>query len=288
MKKKKIICKSSNGYIIEFAQSFPFFLEEITGIHEISGKVATVKSAFGVGSKYVGTSINDRPITITGHFRSRLEDRTPQRDILYKAFPLKESGTLYYYEEDIVRKIDYQVESVKTVDKFGFDSFQIDLLCPSPYFTDAEETLVQLSNWNKLLTFPLIIPDGIGIEFGSKSLSLLATIVNLSNIEIGMRIIFRAEGNVVNPSINNVTTGESLKLNQSLKNGDYIEITTYINQKNIYVTIDNETVRKNNTLVFGSKFLQIHHGTNIFKMDADSGLDKLMVELYYYNHYEAV
>lgn len=286
---KRLVCKSSTGYTIEISNSFPFFLEEITGIHEISGNVATVKSAFGIGSKYIGTSINSRTITISGHFKNeRGSNRTSQRDKLYKSFPLDDNGTLFYYEESIARKIDYIVENIQTNDKFAYDAFQIQLLCPSPYFTDIDETVVQLANWNKLLTFPLIIPDGIGIEFGNKSLSTLATIVNLSNIEIGMRIVFNALGNVKNPSITNVITGETLSLNQSLESGDKIEVTTYINQKNIYVTTKNNTIRKNNTLVFGSKFLQLHNGTNTFKFDAESGSENLSLELYYYNYYEAV
>ncbi len=281
---KSIICKSSTGEIIEISNKFPFLLDTIDGIHEIAGELATVKSAFGVGSKYIGTSINDRPITITGSCRNQIN----YRDKLYKAFPLNDCGTLYYYEKDISRKITYYVESVKISDNNSHEIFQISLLCPSPYFTDIEETVVQLANWNKLLTFPLIIPDGQGIQFGSKSTSLLATIINLSNIEIGMRIVFNALGNVVNPKLTNVITEETLILNQSLSDGDSIEVTTYINQKNIYVNVDNERKRKNNILVFGSKFLQLHNGTNSFKFDADDGIENLEVEFYYYNHYEAV
>ena len=286
---EKIICKSEYGDVIEISDKFPYFLDEISGVHEVSGEVATVKSAFGEGSKYIGTSVNDRDITITGYFKNdKAKNRVSKRDKLYKSFPLKQKGTLFYYEEDIERKIDYQVKNVKTNNAFGYDTFQISLKCPSPYFTDVDETVVQLSNWNKKLTFPLIIPDGQGVEFGSKSMSLLANIVNLSNIEIGMRIVFNATDEVVNPTIINVTTGETLKLEQTLNNGDSIEVTTYINQKNVYVTIDGERTRKNNALVFGSKFLQLHNGTNSFKFDAESGVENLEVEFYYYNHYEAV
>ena len=282
--KEKIICKSNNGDVIEIGSFFPFILDEIQGIHKVSGNVSTVKSAFGVGTKYVGTSVNDRDITIIGNMRNTQKNR----DILYKSFPLNNNGTLFYYKDDLARKIDYQVVDIDVSDKYSHNAFQISLKCPSPYFTDIDETVVQLANWNKLLTFPLIIPDEQGIEFGSKSMSLLANIVNLSNIEIGMRIVFNATDEVVNPSITNVITKETLKLEQTLKNGDSIEVTTYINQKNIYITVDGERKRKNNALVFGSKFLQLHNGTNSFKFDADSGTKNLEVEFYYYNHYEAI
>lgn len=281
---REITCVSSLGDKINFSNSFPFVLEEITGIHEKVGSVATVKSAFGIGSRYIDTSINDREIVITGTCKNKIS----YRDTLYKTFPFKEPGTLFYYEDDIARKIDYQVESVKISQQYTHNVFEISLLCPSPYFTDINESVVKISNWKKLLKFPLKINVGTKIKFGSKETSLLANINNLSNIEIGMRIIFEATANVENPSITNLITGETIKINEILNVGDSIEITTYPNQKNIYVEKEGEKIRKNNALVFGSKFLQIHSGTNIFKSDAERGFNNLIVSIYYYNSYEAI
>lgn len=285
---ERVVCISNTGYSIEISQGFPYFLENIIGVHEVSGNVATVKSAFSVGTKYVGTSIEDRAISITGFFKSRNEKRVPQRDTLYKVFSLGQKGTLYYYEDDQSFKIDYYVKNIKTNNKFAYDSFQIDLLCPSPYFTDLNETVVSLATWNKLFKFPLEIPEGQGIMFGEKSQNTLATIINNSNIEIGMRIIFNADNTVKNPKVTNVITGEELVLDTTLDRGDQIEVSTYINDKNIYVLRDGSKIRKNNLLKFGSKFLQIHQGTNTFKFDADSGAENLSINFYYYNNYEAV
>lgn len=285
---ERIVCNSENGYSIEIGKGFPYFLEEITGIHEMSGSVATVKSAFGIGSKYMGTSVDDRAITITGHFKSRLQARVPQRDTLYKAFSLDKKGTLFYYEDNKSFKIDYYVKKVQTSNSFGYDSFQIELYCPSPYFTDLEETVVSLANWKKLFSFPLEIIDGQGVLFGEKEQNTLATILNNSNIEIGMRIIFNAEDTVVNPKITNVITNEELSLDVTLERGEQIEVSTYINDKNIYLIKDGVKTRKNNLLKFGSTFLQIHQGTNTFKFDTDSGSEDLSIEFYYYNNYEAV
>lgn len=285
---ERIVCISETGYSIEIGPNFPFFLEEITGIHEISGELATVKSAFGVGSKYTGTSINDRDITINGYFKSRLKERVPQRDTLYKVFSLGKKGTLYYYEDNREFKIDYYVQKVQTGNAFAYDTFQVDLYCPSPYFTDLEETVVSLASWKKEFNFPLEIVDGQGIIFGEKDQNMLATVINNSNIEIGMRIVLNADNTVVNPKIINVTTGEELSLDVTLENGEQIEILTYINDKNIYIIKNGVKTRKNNLLSFGSKFLQIHQGTNIFKFEADSGDEDLSIEFYYYNNYEGV
>ncbi len=285
---ERIVCVSETGYSIEISRGFPYFLQKITGVHEVSGEVATVKSAFGVGSKYTDTSIDDREITITGHFKSRNELRTEKRDLLYKVFSLGRKGVLYYYEDNKAFKINYYVKKVKTENNFGFDPFQIDLYCPSPYFTDIDETTVTLSAWTKSFSFPLEIIDGRGIAFAEKAQNVLANISNLSNIEIGMRIIINADDTVINPSLTNVVTNEILSLDVTINRGEQIEISTYINDKNIYLIKDGTKVRKNNILKFGSKFLQIHNGTNIFKLMADSGESSLSMEIYYYNNYEAV
>lgn len=285
---ERIVCISENGYSIEIGTGFPFFLEETTGIHEFSGDVSTVKSAFGVGSKFIGTSINDREITISGYFKSRNKQRIPQRRRLYNVFSLNQKGTLFYYEEDKQYKIDYYVKDVKIQNKFAFDPFQIDLICPSPYFTDLEETMISLSTWKKLFSFPLEFPQGVGIQFGEKSQNLLAEIENESNIEIGMRIILMADNTVINPKITNVITNEEFSLNTTMERGDKIEISTYINNKNIYLIQGGEKHRKNNLLNFGSKFLQIHPGNNVFKFSAEDGIEDLSLEFYYYKSYEAI
>ncbi len=127
------------------------------------------------------------------------------------------------------------------------------------------------------------------MKFGTKSQNLLATIINLSNIEIGMRIVFETDSKVVNPSLVNILTGESIKISETIEIGDIIEVTTYINEKNIYITKNGgNKIRKNNSFVFGSKFLQLHNGTNTFKAEADEGAEHLILSIFYYNNYEAV
>ena len=44
----------------------------------------------------------------------------------------------------------------------------------------------------------------------------------------------------------------------------------------------------NNLMVYGSKFLQVHHGSNTFRYNADTGVDNLEAVIEYVNEYEAV
>lgn len=285
---KKIVCRNSYGYKLEFGYSFPFYLDSYSGIHNYDGNVATIKSAFGIGVSYIGTSVNQRNINLVIAFKDG-PDLITRKQQLYNIFPLKDHGTLFYYESDIERKINYYVENVNLVRKANYVYATINLLCPSPYFMDSTETIATLNNWDKLLEFSLEIPDGTGIEFGSKNESTSIEIENNSHIAYGMTITFVANGTVVNPTLKNTKTGEMMKLNYTLELGEQIVIETYNNEKKI-IHIDSNLNETNitNTLVFGTKFLQIPNGVNRYVSSADNGASSLDCSISYYNYYEAV
>lgn len=287
-KTKKIICRNSYGYRLEFGYSFPFYLDSYSGIHNYDGNVATIKSAFGVGVSYIGTSVNSRSINLVIAFKDG-SDLVTRKQQIYNVFPLKDHGTLYYYEADIERKINYYVENVTLTRKANYIYATINLLCPSPYFMDSTETIATLQNWDKLLTFPLEIPDGTGIEFGSKNESTSIEIENNSHIPYGLTIIFIANGTVVNPSIRNTRTNEIMTLNYTLELGEQIVVNTYNNEKSI-THIDSEGNETNitNALVFGTKFLQAPNGVNKYVTSASSGGSDLDCSISYYNYYEAI
>lgn len=287
-KTKKIICKNSYGYKLEFGYSFPYYLDSYSGIHNYAGTVATIKSAFGVGVSYIGTSVNKRSINLVIAFKDG-EDLLTRKQQLYNIFPLKDQGTLYYYEGDIERKINYFVENVNLVRKANYVYANVNLICPSPYFMDSEETIATLQNWDKLLKFPLEIPDGTGIEFGSKNDSTSIEIENNSHIAYGLTIKFIATGSVTNPILKNTKTNETMKLNYSMSLGDQIIVNTYDNEKSI-IHVDSSGTETNitNSLVFGTKFLQAPNGVNKYVTDADSGSSNLDCSISYYNYYEAV
>lgn len=285
---KKIICENSYGYKLEFGYSFPFYLDSYSGIHSYDGNVATIKSAFGVGVSYIGTSVNQRSINLVIAFKDGA-DLITRKQQLYNVFPLKDHGTLYYYEGSVERKINYYVENVNLVRKANYVYATINLLCPSPYFMDSKETIATLQNWDKLLTFPLIIPDGTGIEFGSQNNATAIEIENNSHISYGLTITFMANGEVVNPSLKNTRTNEIMKLNYTLELGEQIVITTYNNDKTItHIDSNGNATNITNALVFGTKFLQAPNGVNKYVTDADSGSSNLDCTISYYNYYEAV
>lgn len=288
---KKVICKSEKGESITFEHNFPYFLISIDGIHNMLADINSSEGAFSIGEKYNGTSIKKRNIIIKGAFRcSKFEDVIRSREKLYRTFPLKTQGTLYYYEKDLARKINYYVESLEIEEVGVHRKFQISLICPYPYFMDIDIKKESMATWSPAFKFALKIPESTGIKFGTKNVTSMANIVNKSNIEYGMKITFKANDYVVNPSLFDVATRKEIKIEKVMKAGDKIIVTTQKQDKNIIFISSSTGIEENinNLMVYGSKFLQIYPGANTYRYNADEGVDNLEAVIEYITEYEAI
>jgi len=286
---KKIICENNNNNKVIFTYDFPFFLQAVEGLYSVIGNVTTVSSAFAIGESYSGTSIKKRNIVISGIIKDNFADR---RKLLYSMFPLRTEGTLYYYENnnDKGKKITYIVESVEVEEKGIPRMFTVSLICPNPYFKDLEESKVAMATWSPKFCFPMISEKDVGIEFASKNITTMGTIINDTNIEFGITIHLVAHGNVTNPYLVNVETQEQILINIEMEIGDEIIITTQRGNKNIILVPDSTKISKNinNLLEYGSKFLQMHTGINTIRAGAEMNEENLETNVYYSNEYEAV
>lgn len=147
-----------------------------------------------------------------------------------------------------------------------------------PYIYESTTQSVDIATWIGAFEFPLEIPEE-GIEMGYRSESLIANVFNGGQDSTGMLIRFKALGTVVNPSLINVNTYEEFRMNFTMQGGDTVEISTYQGRKTI--TLIRNNVRSNifHTRQLLSKFLQLEVGDNLFRYDAESGIDNLEVQM---------
>ncbi|MFB8985000.1 phage tail family protein, partial [Clostridioides difficile] len=97
-----------------------------------------------------------------------------------------------------------------------------------------------------------------------------------------MKIQFKALATVDNPSLFNVNTREYIKINRTLEAGDLLEITTEFANKRIELVKSNyERINVFNWIDLDSEFLQLEVGDNLFRYDADVGIDNLEMSIYY-------
>lgn len=162
----------------------------------------------------------------------------------------------------------------------------INLTAHDPYYKDLTENKAEIAVWKPNFEFPLEIPPE-GIDIGYREPSLIVNILNQGDVPCGMRIVFKANATVENPSLFNVNTREYFKINKTLLAGEKVIVNTEFQKKKVlFVKNGVETIL--HEWDYTSTFLQLDVDDNLFRYDADSGLDNLEVDIYYTQKYLGV
>lgn len=276
---QKITCRNEDNVEVMFSYDFdPFFLLSCEGITSVENNVVTSENTMIDGATYQGSTTRLRNIIITAQMYEKYRDN---RDLLYKTFKPKSTGVFTYTEDGESRTIDYKVESLEISGKGIVRDIIISLLCPDPFFKAMDESVIDMAGWEPLFEFEHeFLAEGEA--FADRMSEIIKEVENDSAAEnIGMTITFIAEGPVMNPSIHHLETGDFVRVNHSLLTGDQIIITTHTNDKNVYFVHGGERSEINEHLDEDSEFIQLYHGTNTLKYDADVGIDYLSVRVAY-------
>lgn len=148
-----------------------------------------------------------------------------------------------------------------------------------PYIYAKDETLVELAMWVPALEFPLEIPEGEGIEMGYRNPTLITNVINDGQEDSGMIIKFKANAGLTNPSLVNLDTYEQLTLKMAMLAGDEVEISTYRGNKYARLIRNNVTTSVFGKIDYLSTFLQLRTGDNVFRYNADTGIDNLEISM---------
>lgn len=289
--KRKITCRNNEGMAVTFGSSFsPYLLADCDGIYTVSNKVGMSDNTMTDGATYQGTVVSKRNIVLT------LKDKSNHRlnrYQLYQLFPSKSKGTLTYSEDGVDRVIDYYVESIDIDSIQKVRTATISLICPDPFFKATSDITLQMAGWESGFKF-IHAFSSRGEAFGQRIQERLKTIENYSGAEgIGLTIEIYANGAVLNPSITQVETGNTIKVGTEahpmhMVNGDKITITTETNNKKVRFTHDGVTTEINEYLDEDSEFIQLMAGINTIGYDADSGDAYMTVTLTYREKYLGV
>lgn len=269
----KIICKR-NGQEIEFKYGFPLWVKEVEGISETKFDIQTEKPSDFDGEIYMGSTAEMRNIVIVAQIKN---DHLFWRERMFSFFQPRSKGTLYYYDRDKEKKIDYYVEEIN----FNFSGFvrevEVSLVCPNPLFQSVKDELTQMAVWQGLIQWPLNLPPTWKV--GEKVSTLIANVVNTSNVTRGLTIKFMAGGTVINPSLFDINRQRGLKVQIEMHLGDVLEITTGNGNKRVRLIRDGVTSNINYLWEFGSTWLQAEPGDNVYRYDAETGIDVLSVSI---------
>lgn len=124
----------------------PIQVRGITGLEPVKATVNTTPFSSADGESHNGNLVGKRNIVITVGFNPDWATQTVDslRDILYTYFMPKNKVALRFFDTvRVPREIQGWVESCVPVLFSKDPEMQISIICPQPYFTDAEATVVE-------------------------------------------------------------------------------------------------------------------------------------------------
>lgn len=282
---KIIKCENENGISVTFTydhDATEFFLVSLDGVYSVKNAVNTSQNATTDGTSYSGETLEERNIVITANICRNYREN---RDHLARVFKTHSEGTLYHTEDGYTRKIKYYVEGIEVAETGVIRPAIISLKCPDPYFTDDTPTHIEMASWESCFEFECEIPED-GMEFGTRSKETIKVVDNNSSMAIGIKMTIIAEDVVKNPSIMNVTTGETLKLLCTMQPDDQIVIVTEQGNIDVVLYRGGEKIDYNYTVDEENEdYIQLETGRNYINYTADTGSDYMNVNFDFENHY---
>lgn len=245
-----------------------------------------------IGVYVTGTSLETRSVTIQGWVIADTEAvMTKRKQILNRFFNPQQAVDLFYKDYVLRFLPDTSVRYSATIAENNevICKFKIEGYCPDPLFSEQVENKVVAASTIPKFHFPLIIsnnpsPPG-GVFFGLRQPSLIVAINNSGAVDVGMKIVFKANGTLYGPSLINVDTQKYFKVNKTMQAGEEIMVNTIIGQKKIQGTLNGITSNYFKYRDLDSEWLQLKVGDNLFRYDADENVGNLEVYIYFNNKY---
>ena len=270
----------------------PFYILNNVDWGVVQGTHHSYKYVNQIGVSITSTSLKERSITVTGWIIADTEEEMDERkQFLNRYFdPRYEIDVMY--KNYFLRFVPDNTVKYGTSEKENNDTivqFQIKGTCADPLFSEINGSKETIAATIATFHFPLIMSTNLyerGIVFGYRQPSLTAKVTNKGAVEVGMKIVFKAIGELTNPRLIDVDTREFVAIEKSMVAGEEIVINTNVGEKSIQGKIGNEDY--SNYFMYkdiDSTWLQLRLGDNLLRYDADSGLDNLEVYLYFYNKY---
>jgi hypothetical protein len=283
---QRIIFTNTKGQSVELKSSAPFLLQSIDGLGDVDADTQTQKSPFQDGSTYIDSVLQERAISLEIVILADKSTLLEKRQYLASVFnPKLGKGVLRYENGEIIREIEAVPDGVPVFpsgkENRGptFQKALVNLLCPNPFWKSPEIT--EEPTFEPLFQFPFEGVFEIGMQRDNR------IIVNDGDAPTPVFIEFH--GPAVNPKITNKTTGEFIKVNQTLQEGEVMKIDTTPGKKSVYFVQPDGTARNVfNWIDLESTFFQLVVGENEIEYSADSDIQGAVVNIKYHKLYNAV
>lgn len=272
---RQIKAINKNNKEILLSHTAPFILQNFefkTGVN-----VNNSKSMNQDGATYNSNTLDVSEVTMQITVTSKsIDDLKENKRLIYEIFNPK-IGEVTLINEN--KKLDCIVTEIP----FFAPQSQRDEIClisliaHNPFWQDSEVKSVEIVSWIGGLTFPLRLPTTFALA-GEESIN----VINSGDVDTPMQIEIR--GKATKPMIQNTRTGEFIKINRTLIEGDTLIITTEFGKKRV----EQNGISVFNYIDIDSTFFDLRVGDNIITMTTDDLDDEASVKITYSNRYLGV
>lgn len=260
---------NENGGTLTFEYANGYLINKPSGIDTVQVNLSQAQGINQVGSTVESKTVQPRPVTITGIICG--DDQDARKEALMSVVRPDLSGKLYaddYY-------LNVHVTATPTVEpRKKFAHFQFSVNAPYPYWQKDNSISQTLSGVNKLFKFPWNVSRPF--RFGELMVTQFLNIYNGGQVPVPYTATFYAKNDVANPSITNVSTGETLIINKSMVTGERVVVEVTHDRTYVTSSVDGNI---RGALDLDSTLFRLGVGDNVLKPEADSGLDQLEVQL---------
>lgn len=279
-----VITNKVNDLSVEVTMSSEAYVLESVDFGTISGSHQTYHYPTQKGLTKYSSTLGTREPNIVGWIIGENENEIKQRKKRLNSLvnPLEDLEIIVEGEYFITLTPDSTIKYGKSYQENNdvMCKFEISGTCYDPLFSSSEKKETA-SGQEGCFMFPLIIPEE-GYIFSKKLSSLICQIENDGTMESGIEITLLAKGTVKNPSLISVNTQECMKLLKTLTSGEKVIINTNIGKRAIdgYVNGEKKNYFKYRDIENGD-WISLLKGINLYRYDADDGLDNLEVYISY-------
>ena len=268
----ELILENASGDQLTFGMNSPFTISLIEGLNPPVATINTSQTALVDGAKFNSAKLEMRTINVA--FAIEYE-ASKNRIEVFKVLKSKQYVKLYYngdyrnvYIEGYIASIDITYFEMKQV-------VTCSILCPAPYFQNAQSVINELQHVINSFYFPFASTATPQLVFGELTNDVGITIENDGDVECGMIIQLYAKNAVTNPKIFNYITQEYLGLSISLQEADLVTIDTRQGHKTATLLRNGTESNVFNSVVQGSTWLQLspHGDTFVYEVATGNASD---------------
>lgn len=271
----------------------PYYVLQEVDWGQVAGKAYTFKYLNQTGETVQNVELGTRDVYIIGWVIGKDEEHISKNKSFLNMFvnPQQSLDLIYNnYKMNFTPSstVKYGITIQENNNKMC--KFKIDGVAYNPVFTNVKEDVEDIASTRPYFHFPLIInsEDQVPpqIVFGVRIKKLTSTIINDGQVPVGIKLVFKANGEVVNPVLYDIKDQTRfLRIIKVLEPGEEVDINTERGERSIIGKLNGEEINYAKYRDLDNTWLQLDIGENIFRYDADEGVDNLDVLIYYNNKF---